>query len=78
MTFKDYFDAIDAEEVVHSGFLQAMDFSAYTDITMLNDLTMALMDAYLFNQFSSAVVMKNWRRYMTYNRAEERLEINPD
>lgn len=76
MTFKDYFDAYDAGGVLHAGFLQSMDFSGITsDITMLNDLTMAMMDAYLFNEFSSAIVMKNWREYMEYNREEERLEI---
>ena len=40
MTFKAYFNAVDAEHVVHTGFLQSMDLSGYTDITMLNDLTL--------------------------------------
>lgn len=79
MTFKDYFDAYDDDGVLHAGFLQSMDFSGISqDITMLNDLTMAMMDAYLFNEFSSAIVMRNWRKYMEYNREEERLEVKSE
>jgi len=78
MTFKDYFNAIDSEHVTHTGFLQSMDLSAYTDITMLNDLTMVLMDAYLFNELSSAVVMRNWRKYLTYDRNSHAFIIDPD
>lgn len=78
MTFKDYFNAVDAEHVVHTGFLQSMDLSGYTDITMLNDLTMVLMDAYLFNELSSAVVMRNWKKYLTYDRTEHAFIIDPD
>lgn len=78
MTFKDYFNAIDSEHVTHAGFLQSMDLSGYTDITMLNDLTMVLMDAYLFNELSSAVVMRNWRKYLTYDRTQHAFIIDPD
>lgn len=78
MTFKDYFNAVDDEHVTHTGFLQSMDLSGYTDITMLNDLTMVLMDAYLFNELSSAVVMRQWRKYLTYDRDNHAFVIDPD
>lgn len=77
MLFKDYFGAVDAQDVIHTGFLQSMNLSSIAvDITMINELTTALMDAYLYNLYSHSFVLRNWQRYLTYNKDEHRLEIN--
>lgn len=76
MKFKNYFNAHDINGVRHTGFLQSMDFSALTtDITMLNELTMSIIDAHLYNELSGSLVMRQWRAYMTYNKDNERHEI---
>lgn len=75
MQFKDYFSAYDTVGNLHNGFLQSMDFSGFTDITFLNELTMALMDAHLFNELSGSLVMKQWAKYMHFSKANDRLEV---
>lgn len=77
MKFKKYFNAYDTSGTRHTGFLQSIDFSALTtDITMLNELTMAIIDAHLFNELSGSLVLRQWREYMTYSKEHDRHEIN--
>lgn len=76
MEFKHYFNAYDTVGTQHTGFLQSMDFSALTgSVTFLNELTMAMMDAYLYNELSGSLVMRHWTQYMHYSRENERFEI---
>lgn len=75
MQFKDYFDRYDALGTLHTGFLQSMDLSAYTDIDFLNELTTNLMDAYLYNELSDSLVLKRWKHYLIWDKAENRFEI---
>lgn len=75
MQYKDFFDRYDALGTLHPGFLQSMDLSAYTDITFLNELTANLMDAYLYNELSDSLVLKRWKHYLVWDKAENRFEI---
>ena len=75
MQFKDYFDRYDALGTLHTGFLQSMDLTAYTDIEFLNELTANLMDAYLYNELSESLVLKRWKQYLVLDKAENRFEI---
>lgn len=76
MEFKHYFNAYDTVGTQHTGFLQSMDFSALSgSVTFLNELTMAFMDAYLYNELSQSLVMRQWGQYMHYSRENERFEI---
>lgn len=76
MQFKDYFDATDTLGTQHTGFLQSMDFSAITsEVPFINELTMAFMDAHLYNELSGSMVLRQWANYMHYSKANERLEI---
>lgn len=75
MQFKEFFDRYDALGTLHPGFLQSMDLSTYTDIEFLNELTMNLMDAYLFNELSDSLVLKRWKHYLVWDKAENRFEI---
>lgn len=76
MQFNDYFGAYDTLGTQHTGFLQSMDFSALTeDIPFLNELTMAIVDAHLYNELSGSLVMKQWAKYMHYSKANARMEI---
>lgn len=76
MQFKDYFNAYDTVGNLHTGFLQAMNFSGLTqDVTFLNELTMVLMDAHLYNELSGSMVMRQWSKYMHFSKTNDRLEI---
>lgn len=76
MEFKNFFNCYDTVGTQHTGFLQSMDFSGLTsDVTFLNELTMAFMDAYLYNELSQSIVMRQWGQYMHYSRENERFEI---
>lgn len=75
MQYKDFFDRYDALGTLHPGFLQSMDLSAYTDIEFLNELTANLMDAYLYNELSDSLVLKRWKHYLVWDKAENRFEI---
>lgn len=76
MEFKDFFNCYDTVGTQHNGFLQSMNFSALlTDVPFLNELTMAFMDAFLYNELSGSLVMKQWAQYMHYSRENERFEI---
>lgn len=75
MQYKDFFNRYDALGTLHPGFLQSMDLSAYTDISFLNELTANLMDAYLYNELSDSLVLKRWKHYLVWDKAENRFEI---
>lgn len=75
MQFKEFFDRYDALGTLHPGFLQSIDLSAYTDIEFLNELTANLMDAYLYNELSDSLVLKRWKHYLVWDKAENRFEI---
>ena len=76
MKFSDFFNAYDTVGTQHTGFLQSMNFTALlTDIPMLNELTIAFMDAHLYNELSESLVMRQWAKYMDYSKVNDRLEI---
>ena len=76
MQFNDYFGAYDTLGTQHTGFLQSMNFSSLTqDIPFLNELTMSIIDAHLYNELSGSLVMRQWAKYMHYSKANARMEI---
>ena len=76
MKYSDFFNAYDTVGTQHTGFLQSMNFSTLlSDIPMLNELTMAFMDAHLYNELSDSLVMRQWAKYMEYSKVNDRLEI---
>ena len=77
MEFKDFFNAYDTAGTQHTGFLQSMNFSGMTSqVTFLNELTMAFMDAYLYNELSQSLVLRQWANYMQYDKTDQRMEID--
>ena len=77
MQFKNFFNAYDLGGVQHQGFLQSMDFSGIiSDAPFISGLTMIIMDAQLYNQFSNGLVLRQWKNYMAFNKALDRLEIS--
>ena len=75
--FKTYFDRYDTQGVYHNGFIQSIDLSSYVDFTFLNDLSTAIVDSYLFNEFSNRVVLDRWKKYMKWDKDNKRFVIDP-
>lgn len=75
--FKTYFDKYDTQGVFHNGFIQSIDLSSYVDFTFLNDLSTAIVDSFLFNEFSNRVVLDRWKKYMKWDKDNKRFVIDP-
>ena len=75
--FKTYFDRYDTQGVFHNGFIQSIDLSSYVDFTFLNDLSTAIVDSYLFNEFSNRIVLDRWKKFMKWDTENKRFIIDP-
>lgn len=75
--FKTYFDRYDTQGVFHNGFIQSIDLTSYVDFTFINDLSTAIVDSYLFNEFSNRVVLDRWKKYMKWDKENKRFIIDP-
>lgn len=76
--FKTYFDRYDTEGVFHNGFAQSINLSSFVDITFLNDLTMAIVDSFLYNEYANRVVLDRWSKFMRWDKENKRFIIDPD
>lgn len=74
---KDYFSAEDLQGQVHTGFLQSMDFSGLS-LDILNDVTISMLDPFLFNTLSDLKALKQWDAYMVWDPATKGYLINSD
>lgn len=63
---KDYFSAEDLQGQVHTGFLQAMDFSGLS-LDILNEVTISMLDPFLFNKLSELKALGQWDAYMIWD-----------
>lgn len=75
--FKTYFDKYDTQGVFHTGFIQSIDLSSYVGFTFLNDLSTAIVDSFLYNEFSNRVVLDRWKKYMKWDKDNKRFVIDP-
>lgn len=73
---KDYFNVTDTSGVTHLGFLQSMVFPA--ELTTINEVSAAILDNYIFNRFSNAGALNQWKNYMNWNREQKEYKILPD
>lgn len=71
-----YFNALDDQEVTHTGLLQSCDLSGFTDFTILEDLDKQKADAYIYNNNSRKLVREQWLEYMTWDKARKRWIID--
>lgn len=76
--FKSFFNCYDTLGVLHTGFVQSLDLSAYTDLTMLNDLSSLIIDNYLYNELKNRVVLSRWKEFLVWDDTTKRFIIKPD
>ena len=77
--FERFFNAYDTEDIQHTGFFQSVDFSDYyEDLDVLTDVVGALLDAYLYNEYSKRYVVSTWAAYMHWDKVNKRYNIDAD
>ena len=74
-TLKDFYNVKDTQGQTHNGFLQSMNFSGL-QISILNDVTISILDAYILNRLSRCVALAQWDEYMTYDKNAKEFRIN--
>lgn len=74
-TLKEYFNAKDTQGNTHNGFLTAMDFTGLS-IPILNEVTVSILDAYIFNRLSRCVAMSQWAEYLNYDKNTKEFRID--
>ena len=75
---KDFFSVYDENNVFHNGFLQSIDLSAYVDLTILNEITLNIMDSFLKNEIGNMKTMHNWNMFLTWDKDEKKYKINSE
>lgn len=76
--FKNYFNRYDKNDVLHDGFIQSMDLSAYTEFTLLNDLSSVIIDSYLYNELKNRIMLSRWKKYLTWDETKKDFIIDPN
>lgn len=76
--FKTFFNRYDTSGTYHNGFIQSIDLSSYTDLTMLNDLSTAIIDSFLYNELCNRVVLERWKKYLVWDDTLKRFNIKPE
>lgn len=62
-----------------TGFFENFDFSDYSEeLSILSDLIAKNIDLYLYNEYSQRYVVSTWARYMKWDKANKRYNIDPD
>lgn len=75
--FKNYFNRYDTSDVLHNGFVQSLNLTAYTDLTMLNDLSGVIIDSYLYNELKNRIMLSRWKKYLTWDETRKDFIIDP-
>lgn len=74
-TLKDFYNVKDTQGQTHTGFLQAMDFSGMS-FPVLNEITISILDAYIFNRLSHCVALRQWGDYLQYDKDAKEIRID--
>lgn len=76
-TLKDFYNIKDTQGQTHNGFLQSMNFSGLT-FPVLNEVTISILDAYIFNRLSHCVALRHWADYLQYDATAKEIRIDAD
>ena len=75
---KDFFSVYDAQGTFHNGFLQSIDLSAYTDLDILNEITLNIMDAFLKNEIGNMRTQHSWNTFLNWDKDTKKYIINAE
>ena len=75
---KDFFSVYDNHGTFHNGFLQSIDLSSYVDLTIMNEITLNIMDSFIKNEIGNMKTMQNWNSFLTWDKETKKYIINSD
>ena len=77
--FARFFNPYTTGGTQKTGFFGNFDFSElYSDLDILSEIVPDLIDAYLYNEYSTRYVSSSWSRFMVWDKANKRYNINTD
>ena len=74
----NFFDCRDENNVLHNGFLQSIDLSSYVDLTILNEITLNLMDSFIKNEIGKMITLGNWNCFLNWDETTKKFKINSE
>lgn len=78
LRLETFFDKEDENGVVHNGFLQSIDLNDYVDLTILNEITLNLMDAFIKNEIGKMRTMGRWNAFLNWDKEDHEFKILSD
>ena len=76
--FFRFFDPVNDRGQTIPGFFENLDFSGYSQtLDIIQQIAADNINMYLKNEYSRRYVVSTWARYMSWNNAEKRYEIDP-
>jgi hypothetical protein len=76
--FFRFFDPVNDQGQTIPGFFENLDFSGYSQtLAIIQQIAADNINMYLKNEYSRRYVVSTWARYMSWNKAEKRYEIDP-
>lgn len=63
---KDFYNMKDTTGTTHNGFLTAMNFTGL-QFDILNDVTISILDNYIYNRLSELIALKQWNDYLKWD-----------
>lgn len=75
---KDFFSLYDTQGTFHNGFLQSIDLTGYVDLTILNEITLNIMDSFIKNEIGNMKTLHNWNTFLTWDKETKKYIINAD
>ena len=74
----NFFDCRDENNILHNGFLQSIDLTAYVDLTILNEITLNLMDSFIKNEIGKMRTLGNWNSFLNWDETTKKFKINSE
>lgn len=76
--FSRFFDPVNDQGQTIPGFFENLDFTGYSQtLEVIQEIAADNINAYLKNEYSRRYVVSTWARFMTWNKAKKRYEIDP-
>ncbi len=74
----NFFNLDDTQGNHHNGFIQSIDLTSYVDLTILNEITLYILDAFILNEIGNLKTMSRWNCFMRWDKENKKWIINAD
>ena len=74
----NFFNLDDTQGNHHNGFIQSIDLTSYVDLTILNEITLNILDAFILNEIGNLKTMSRWNCFTHWDKVNKKWIINAD